>query len=125
VHSSEQRYDTIARQGSARGDDGSGTCKATGSARWPALKQRRVCAAARCGTAGNIQAVSSQGSVQPWLEGRVHNKVKGETHLAFLDTTARQRGGAEEEDWARLAAGEAEQHDDVSSRSGSYSAVAT
>jgi hypothetical protein len=31
--SDEQRYDTIARQGSARGDDGSGTCKATGSAR--------------------------------------------------------------------------------------------
>jgi hypothetical protein len=27
VRSSEQRYDTIARQRSARGDDGSGTCK--------------------------------------------------------------------------------------------------
>jgi hypothetical protein len=27
VRSSEQRYDTIARQGSARGDDGSGTYK--------------------------------------------------------------------------------------------------
>jgi hypothetical protein len=50
VRSSGQRYDTIAEQGSARGDDGSGTCKATGSARWPALKRRRVCAAARCGT---------------------------------------------------------------------------
>jgi hypothetical protein len=33
VRSSEQRFDTIARQGSARGDDGSGTCKTTGSAR--------------------------------------------------------------------------------------------
>jgi hypothetical protein len=33
VRSSGQRYDTIARQGSARGDDGSGTCKTTGSAR--------------------------------------------------------------------------------------------
>jgi hypothetical protein len=33
VRSSEQRYDTIARLGSARGDDGSGTCKMTGSAR--------------------------------------------------------------------------------------------
>jgi hypothetical protein len=33
VRSSGQRYDTIARQGSARGDDGSGTWKTTGSAR--------------------------------------------------------------------------------------------
>jgi hypothetical protein len=49
----------------------------TGSARWPALKRRRVCAAARCGTAGNTQTASSQGSVQPRLEGRVHNKVGG------------------------------------------------
>jgi hypothetical protein len=73
----EQRNDSTARQRRARGDDGSGTCKATGAARWPALKRRRVCAAARCGTAGNIQAVSSHGSVQPRLEGRVHNKVEG------------------------------------------------
>jgi hypothetical protein len=77
VRSSEQRYDTIARQGSARSDDGSGTCKATSSARWPDLKRRRVCAAARCGTAGNNQTASSQGSVQPRLEGRVHNTVMG------------------------------------------------
>jgi hypothetical protein len=49
----------------------------TGSARWPALKRRRVCAAARCGTAGNTQTASSQGSVQPRLEGRVHNMVGG------------------------------------------------
>jgi hypothetical protein len=49
----------------------------TGSARWPALKRRRVCAAARCGTAGDTQTASSQGSVQPRLDGRVHNKVKG------------------------------------------------
>jgi hypothetical protein len=89
--SSEQGFDTIARQGSARGDDGSGTCKATGSARWPALKRRRVCTAARCETTGNTQAVSSHGSVQPRLEGRVHNKVKGvEAHLALLDTAARR-----------------------------------
>jgi hypothetical protein len=47
----EQRNDTTARQRSARGHDDSGTCKATGSARWPALKRRRVCAVARCGTA--------------------------------------------------------------------------
>jgi hypothetical protein len=33
VRSSGQGYDTIAGQGSARGDDGSGTCKTTGSAR--------------------------------------------------------------------------------------------
>jgi hypothetical protein len=45
----------------------------------------------RCGTAGNIQAASSHGSVQPRLEGRVHNKVKGvEAHLALLDTTAKK-----------------------------------
>jgi hypothetical protein len=55
----------------------------TGSARWPALKRRRVCAAARCGTAGNTQTASSQGSVQPRLEGRVHNKVEGVSHLAL------------------------------------------
>jgi hypothetical protein len=59
--SSEQRYDTIARQGSAHGDDGSGTCKATGSARWPALKRRRVCAVARASSGQHT--VSSQGSV--------------------------------------------------------------
>jgi hypothetical protein len=94
VRSSEQRYDTIARQGSARGDDGSGTCKATGSARWPALKRRRVCAVARAGSGQHT--ASSQGLVQPRLEGRVHNTVMGETHLAFLDTTARRqcRGAA-------------------------------
>jgi hypothetical protein len=66
----------------------------TGSARWPALKRRQVCAAARCGTAGDTQTASSQGSVQPRLEGRVHNKVEGVSHLAFLDTTARRRCGA-------------------------------
>jgi hypothetical protein len=90
VRSSEQRYDTIARQGSARGDDGSGTCKATGSARWPALKRRRVCAAARCGTAGDTQTASSQGSVQPRLDGRVHIKVKGSV------LTSRSGHGGEE-----------------------------
>jgi hypothetical protein len=103
VRSSEQGYDTIARQGSARGDDGSGTCKATGSARWPALKRRRVCAAARCGTAGNTKAASSQGSVQPRLEGRVHNKVKASVLTSRsghngeeVVTSSVERPGAEE-----------------------------
>jgi hypothetical protein len=50
-----------------------------GSARW---RER---------AAGNTQTTSPPGSVQPRLEGRVHNKVEGETHLAFLDTTARRR----------------------------------
>jgi hypothetical protein len=110
---------------SARVAVGSGTCKATGSARWPALKRRRVCAAARCGTAGDTPTASSQGSVQPRLEGRVHIKVKG-----FL--TSRSGHGGEAARWsrgrrpgARLATGEAEQDDAVSSRSGSYPAVAT
>jgi hypothetical protein len=63
----------------------------TGSARWPALKRRRVCAAAQCGTAGDTHTASAQGSVQPRLEGRVHNKVKGvEAHLALLDTAAKK-----------------------------------
>jgi hypothetical protein len=60
--------------------DGSGTCKSTGSARWPALKRRRVCAAARSGrgpTACTQDPTSTPGSFQPWLEGRVHSKVKG------------------------------------------------
>jgi hypothetical protein len=77
------------------------------------------------GTAGNTQTSSSQGSVQPRLEGRVHIKVKGVSHLAFW---TRRRGGAVEQrkkTGARLAAGEAEQHDAVSNRSGSYSVVAT
>jgi hypothetical protein len=90
MRSSGQRNDTIARQGSARGDDGSGTCKATGSARWPALKRRRVCAAARCGTAVITQTASPYGSVQPRLEGRVHNKVKGSV------LTSRSGHGGEE-----------------------------
>jgi hypothetical protein len=60
--------------------DGSGTCKSTGSARWPALKRRRVCAAARSGsspTAGTQGPTSTPGSFQPRLEGGVHSKVKG------------------------------------------------
>jgi hypothetical protein len=74
--------------------------QATGSARWPALKFRRVCAAARCGTAGDIQTASSQGSVQPRLEGRAHNKVEGvDAHLGSWTWRRRRRGGAEEEDW--------------------------
>jgi hypothetical protein len=103
VRSSGQRYGTIARQGSARGDDSSGTYKATGSARWPALKRRRVCAATRCGTAGNTQTASSQGSVQPRLEGRVHSKVKGSVLTSRsghsgeeVVTSSVERPGAEE-----------------------------
>jgi hypothetical protein len=98
----EQRNDTTARQGSARGDDGSGTCKATGSARWPALRRRRVCAAARCGIAVQGHTASSQGSVQPQLEGQVHITEKRVVRLTYaLDTTTRwwneQRGMA----WSR------------------------
>jgi hypothetical protein len=51
----EQRNDTTARQRSARGDDGSSTCKATGLARWLAIKRRRVCAVARGGTAVKVR----------------------------------------------------------------------
>jgi hypothetical protein len=72
----EQWNDTTARQRSARGDDGSGTCKRParldgqlssvgGSAWW------------REQAAGNTPSASSHGSVQPRLEGWVHNKVKG------------------------------------------------
>jgi hypothetical protein len=53
-----------------------------GSARW---RER---------AAGNTQTTSSQGSVQPRLEGRVHIKVKGVSHLAFW---TRRRGGAVEQ----------------------------
>jgi hypothetical protein len=50
-----------------------------GSARW---RER---------AAGNTQKTSSQGSVQPRLEGRVHNKVKGvEAHLVLLNTAAKK-----------------------------------
>jgi hypothetical protein len=53
-----------------------------GSARW---RER---------AAGNTQTTSSQGSVQPRLEGRVHIKVKGVSHLAFW---TRRRGGGDEQ----------------------------
>jgi hypothetical protein len=72
-----QRKDGKRRSARA---DGSGTCKSTGSARWPALKRRRVCVAARSGlgpTAGTQGPTSTPGSFQPRLEGRVHSKVKG------------------------------------------------
>jgi hypothetical protein len=63
-------------------------------------RARRVCTAARCGTAGDIQTASSQGSVQPRLEGRADNKVEGvEAHLGSWTRRRRSRGGAEEEDW--------------------------
>jgi hypothetical protein len=98
---SSATHDTTARQRSARDNDGSDTCKATGSARWPALKRRRVFAAARCGTAGNKQTASSHGSVQPRLEGRVHNKGGLQCSPRALDATTRwwneQRGMA----WSR------------------------
>jgi hypothetical protein len=75
--SSEQRHDTTARQGSARGDDGSGTCKATGSARWLALKRRRVCAVARAGSGQHtISELTRLGRVRGSKAGR-HNKRGG------------------------------------------------
>jgi hypothetical protein len=42
----------------------------------------------------HTQTASSQGSVQPRLEGRVHIKVKGVSHLAFW---SRRRGGGDEQ----------------------------
>jgi hypothetical protein len=122
----EQRNDTIAWKRSAHGDDDSGTCKRL--ARLDGrLSSDGGSARRREGAAGNIQTASSQGSVLPRLEGRVHNKVKGvEAHLALLDTMAKKvRWSRERRLGARLDAGEEEQHDAVSSRSGSYAAVAT
>jgi hypothetical protein len=40
-HQNEKEKDSCSKQGSARVEDGCGTCKATGLARWPALKRRR------------------------------------------------------------------------------------
>jgi hypothetical protein len=71
--------DSGSKQGGALIEEGSGTCKATGSARWLALKRRRVCAAARSGrgpTAGTQGPTSTPGSFQPRLVGRFHSKVK-------------------------------------------------
>jgi hypothetical protein len=42
----------------------------------------------------HTQTASSQGSVHPRLEGRVHIKVKGSAHLAFW---TRRRGGGDEQ----------------------------
>jgi hypothetical protein len=86
----EQRNDTTAWQWSARGDDGSGTCKR------PARLDGRLSSDGRSvrrreHAAGNIQIASSRGSVQPRLEGWIHNKVEGvEAHLALLDTAAKK-----------------------------------
>jgi hypothetical protein len=41
----------------------------------------------------HTQTASSQGSVPPRLDGRVHNKVKGVSHLAFWTRRRRRRGG--------------------------------
>jgi hypothetical protein len=101
-HSSKQRIDTTARKGSARGDDGSGTCKATGSARWSALRRRQVCAAARCGTAVQGHTASSQGSVQPQLEGQVHITEKRVVRLTCaLDAMTRWWNGQRGMAWSR------------------------
>jgi hypothetical protein len=96
----EQWNDTTARQRSARGDDGSGTCKRParldgqlssvgGSAWW------------REQAAGNTPSASSHGSVQPRLEGWVHNKGGLQCSPRALDATTRwwneQRGMA----WSR------------------------
>jgi hypothetical protein len=69
-HRNGKEKDSGSKQGSARVEEGSGTCKSTGSARWPAPKRRRVCAAARsgCGPTAALkarrahQARSSHGS---------------------------------------------------------------
>jgi hypothetical protein len=51
--------------------------------------------AARCATAGDTHTASAQESVQPRLEGRVHNKVEGfSAHLALR---TRWRGGGDEQ----------------------------
>jgi hypothetical protein len=50
---------------------GSNTCKTTGMARRPALKRRRVCAAARC---GNRLTHELTRLGQPHLQGRFHSK---------------------------------------------------
>jgi hypothetical protein len=99
--SSEQRNDTTARQGSAHGDDGRGTCKATGSARWPALKRRRVCAVARAGSGQHtISELTRLGHVRGSKAGR-HSKRGLRCSPRALDATTRwwneQRGMA----WSR------------------------
>jgi hypothetical protein len=79
-HRNGKEKDSGSKQGSARVEEGSGTCKATGSARWPALKRRRVCAAARSGrgpTACTQGPTSTPGSFQPRLEGRASTEEQG------------------------------------------------
>jgi hypothetical protein len=44
---------------------GSNTCKTTGMARRPALKRRRVCAAARCGQQANTRAHKARPATSP------------------------------------------------------------
>jgi hypothetical protein len=63
---------TRCKARSARVAVGSGTCKTTGMARRPALKRRRVCAAARCGQQATGQHASAQGSV-------IHGSKAGST----------------------------------------------
>jgi hypothetical protein len=43
----ERKGKGLRQKARERVEEGSGTCKATGSARWPALKRWRVCAAVR------------------------------------------------------------------------------
>jgi hypothetical protein len=97
----KQRNDTTARQRSARGDDGSGTCKR------PARLDGRLSsddgsARRHKQAAGKRHTASSQGSVQPQLEGRVHNTEKRVVRLTCaLDAMTRR--------WRRAAWNDLEQ----------------
>jgi hypothetical protein len=101
-------------------------------ARWPALRRRRVGAARARNDSGHTRPdESSQGSGILGSKAERHNK-RGLARLTSGSKKQWQDGGEEgvveqrkETGGARLDAGEAEQHDAVSSRSGSYSAVAT
>jgi hypothetical protein len=88
--------DSGSKQGSTRVEEGSGTCKATGSARWPALKRRRVCVVARSGrgpTGGTQGLTSTPGLFQPRLEGRVLSTVTRVVRLTLGFWTRRRNGG--------------------------------
>jgi hypothetical protein len=97
----KQRNDTTARQRSTRGDDDSGTCKR------PARLDGRLSgddgsARRRKQAAGKRHTASSQGLVQPRLEGRVHNTEKRVVRLTCaLDATTRR--------WRRAAWNDLEQ----------------
>jgi hypothetical protein len=79
-HWNGKEKDSGSKQGSAHVEEGSGTCKATGSARWPTLKRQRVYAVARSGrgpTVGTEGPTSTPGSFQSRLEGRASTEEQG------------------------------------------------